>query len=141
MAFGCTNKDCKGLSTYLPGISFLNKRKCCMFTEDLIKRIQLAKSDISMIICIELWYHYLRSHHKDNISLHQFSYGLIYRSRAIITRGLYTFYPIFEGQKRFLGAFFVKFWPYVWLVFKSGFKSRAGYSGARTVYAGASIAS
>ena len=25
-------------------------------------------------------------------------------------------------------------WPYVWLVFKSGFKSRAGYSGARTVY-------
>ena len=27
-------------------------------------------------------------------------------------------------------AFFVKFWPYVWLVFNSGFKSRAGYSGA-----------
>jgi hypothetical protein len=54
--------------------------------------------------------------------------------RAIITRGLYTFYPIFEGQKRFLKElFFVKFWPYVWLVFKSGFKSRAGYSGARTV--------
>ena len=25
-------------------------------------------------------------------------------------------------------------WPYVWLVFKSGFYSRAGYSGARTVY-------
>ena len=25
-------------------------------------------------------------------------------------------------------------WPYVWLVFKSGFKSRAGYSGARTVH-------
>ena len=24
-------------------------------------------------------------------------------------------------------------WPYVWLVFKSGFSSRAGYSGARTV--------
>ena len=24
-------------------------------------------------------------------------------------------------------------WPYVWLVFKSGLKSRAGYSGARTV--------
>ena len=51
MAFGCTNKDCKGLSTYLPGISFLNKRKCCMFTQDLIKRIQLAKSAKSMIIC------------------------------------------------------------------------------------------
>ena len=25
-------------------------------------------------------------------------------------------------------------WPYVWLVFKSGFKSRAGYSGALTVF-------
>ena len=25
-------------------------------------------------------------------------------------------------------------WPYVWLVFKSGFKSRAGYSGARMVF-------
>ena len=25
---------------------------------------------------------------------------LNYRTRAIITRGLYTFYPIFEGQKR-----------------------------------------
>ena len=33
----------------------------------------------------------------------------------------------------FQGAFFLKFWPYVWLVFKSGFKSRAGYDGARTV--------
>ena len=25
----------------------------------------------------------------------------IYRTRAIITRGLYTFYPLFEGQKCF----------------------------------------
>ena len=25
-----------------------------------------------------------------------------YRTRALITRGLYTFYPIFEGQKHFL---------------------------------------
>ena len=30
----------------------------------------------------------------------------------------------------FQGTFFLKFWPYVWLVFKSGFKSRAGYDGA-----------
>ena len=30
-----------------------------------------------------------------------------------------------------LGAFSLKFWPYVWLLFKSGFKSRAGYDGAR----------
>ena len=40
-----------------------------------------------------------------------------FRTRAIITRGLYTFYPLLEVQKRF----FLKFWPYVWLVFKSGF--------------------
>ena len=31
-----------------------------------------------------------------------------YRTRAIITRGLYTFYPIFEDQKRFLRSFFGK---------------------------------
>ena len=53
----------------------------------------------------------------------------IYRTRAIITRGLYTFNPIFEVQKRFLSSFFIKFWPYVRLVFKS----RAGYSGAHTI--------
>ena len=29
-----------------------------------------------------------------------------YRTRAIITRGLYTFYPIFEGQKHLLKEFF-----------------------------------
>ena len=29
-----------------------------------------------------------------------------YRTRAIITRGLYTFYPIFEGQKRFFKVLF-----------------------------------
>ena len=33
----------------------------------------------------------------------------------------------------FQGAFFLKLWPYVWLVFKSGFKSSAGYDSARTV--------
>ena len=44
-----------------------------------------------------------------------------YRTRAIITRGLYTFYPLFKVPKTFFqGAFFLKFWPYVWLVFKSG---------------------
>ena len=57
-----------------------------------------------------------------------------YRTRAIIIHGLYIFYPILEDQKRFLGAFFVKFCPYVWLVFKSGLWSRAGYDGACTVY-------
>ena len=29
-----------------------------------------------------------------------------YRTRAIITRGLYTFYPLFEGQKRFFKEVF-----------------------------------
>ena len=32
---------------------------------------------------------------------------LVYRTRAIITRGLYTFYPIFEGQKRFFKELFL----------------------------------
>ena len=32
---------------------------------------------------------------------------LIYRTRAIITRGLYIFYPIFEGQKRFFKELFL----------------------------------
>ena len=29
-----------------------------------------------------------------------------YRTRAIITRGLYTFYPLFEVQKRFFKGLF-----------------------------------
>ena len=59
----------------------------------------------------------------------------MYRTRAIIIRGLYNFYHIFEVHFFVLkGFFFGKFCPYVWLVFKSGFKSRAGYSGAGTVY-------
>ena len=50
----------------------------------------------------------------------------IYRMRAINPHGLYIFNPLFEGQKRFLrGFFFVKLWPYVWLVFKSGLWWRA----------------
>ena len=30
----------------------------------------------------------------------------IYSTRAIITRGLYTFYPLFEVQKRFFKGLF-----------------------------------
>ena len=45
-----------------------------------------------------------------------------------ITCGLYVFFPIFEVHffvfKEFF--FFIKFCPYVWLVVKSGFLSRAG---------------
>ena len=45
-----------------------------------------------------------------------------YRTRAILTRELYTFYPLFEVQKRFFkGLFFLKLCPYAWLVFMSGF--------------------
>ena len=32
----------------------------------------------------------------------------MYRTRTIITRGLYTFYSLFEVQKRFLRGFFLK---------------------------------
>ena len=52
--------------------------------------------------------------------------NFIYRTRAIISRGLYIFYPISKDH------FFVfkevsseKFCPYVWLVFKSGLWWRA----------------
>ena len=31
---------------------------------------------------------------------------MVYRTRAIITRGLYIFYPLFEGQKRFFKEVF-----------------------------------
>ena len=34
------------------------------------------------------------------------SYFSIYRTRAIITRGLYIFYPLFEVQKRFFKELF-----------------------------------
>ena len=37
------------------------------------------------------------------VDLHSFDY----RTRAIITCGLYTFYPIFEGQKRFFKELFL----------------------------------
>ena len=39
-----------------------------------------------------------------------------YRTRAIISRGLYIFLPHF--QRPFM---YCDLWPYVWLVFKSGF--------------------
>ena len=55
--------------------------------------------------------------HSKNIFWEKNIYTLyIYRTRAIITRGLYTFYLLFE--KQFMDC---DLWPYVWLVFKSGF--------------------
>lgn len=54
---------------------------------------------------------------------------------AVITHGLYIFYPLFEGKKRFFKEFFFrKFCLYVWLVFRSSLLSRVGYDGARPVY-------
>ena len=50
-----------------------------------------------------------------------------YRTRAIITCGMYIFYLIFQG------GVFRKYWPYLWLVFKSGLYSWACYNGAHTV--------
>ena len=61
---------------------------------------------------------------RDELSLevNKFCFKNNYCMRVIITRGLYTFYPLFKVQKRFFkGIFFLKFWPYFWLVFKSGF--------------------
>ena len=37
---------------------------------------------------------------------HKGSTEIIYRTRAIITRGLYNFYPLFEVQKRFFKGLF-----------------------------------
>ena len=35
----------------------------------------------------------------------------MYRMGAIITRGLYTYYPMFEGKTRFFQEFFQKILP------------------------------
>ena len=43
-----------------------------------------------------------------SISTFLLPHFLSYRTRAIITRGLYIFYPLFEGQKPFLRGFFHK---------------------------------
>ena len=59
----------------------------------------------------------------------------MYRSSAIITGGLYIFNHFMKSKNVFFfqGAFFLKFWSYVWFIFKSRFKSSAGYDGAHTV--------
>ena len=42
------------------------------------------------------------------MSLDEHLQKINYHTCAIITRGLYTFYPLFEVQKRFLRGFFLK---------------------------------
>ena len=51
---------------------------------------------------------------------------LIYRTRAIITRGLYTFYPIFEGKKRFLRNFFCKILTLYMVSIQERFQIKSG---------------
>ena len=53
---------------------------------------------------------------------------LNYRTCAIITHSFWSLKIFFQD------AFFLKFLPYVWLVFQSGLFSRAGYDGACMVY-------
>ena len=58
-----------------------------------------------------------------------------YHTRAIITRGFYIYCPIFEVYLCFQGGFSENY-VLVYgsqLVFKSDFKSRAGYDGVCTV--------
>ena len=43
-----------------------------------------------------------RCQHKWNYIITKY----IYRTRTIITRGLYSFYPLFEAQKRFFKGLF-----------------------------------
>ena len=51
-----------------------------------------------------------------------------------MTRSLYTLNPLFEAQKRFFKEGLLEiFRLYVWLVFKSGLYSRAGYDGPHMV--------
>jgi hypothetical protein len=57
---------------------------------------------------------------------------MYYHTSTIITRGLYIFTPFLKTISLFSRRFFRKFCPYVRLVFKSGFYSRAGYDGACT---------
>ena len=48
-----------------------------------------------------------RNHVLFYTSVHKLAmYVVNYRTRAIITRGLYTFYPLFEVQKRFFKGLF-----------------------------------
>ena len=67
----------------------------------------------------------------------------IYRTCAIISRGLYNFYPIFyyglySKAANITDQLCTKKWLFfkniLRFIIKSGFKSRAGYNGARTVY-------
>ena len=50
----------------------------------------------------------------------------IYRMCAIITRGLYNFYPIFEGQKRFFKELFCKILTLCMVSIQERFQIKSG---------------
>ena len=60
---------------------------------------------IRLIFMLKYRGHFLGSHAKICVTC-PIMPMLIYRTRAIITRGLYTFYPLFEVQKRFFKGLF-----------------------------------
>ena len=53
---------------------------------------------------------------------------------AIITRGLYTFYPIFEGRNVFLRSCFRKTLTLCMVSIQERFLIKSRFSGAHTVY-------
>ena len=79
-----------------------------LFHFHFFHRTKLQKRNFIKVIIIGLF----KLSKKFLKALHSFSNRVdisiyVYRTRAIITRGLYTFYPILEGQKR-LRSFFCK---------------------------------
>ena len=73
--------------------------KCTLY---LIKMLQKQVLD-RIKLCSELW------QFRFNI-FELLTHQIRYRTRVIMTRGLYTFYPLFEVQKRFFSrGFFVEF--------------------------------
>ena len=54
------------------------------------------------------------------------TFCIIHRTFAIITRGLYTFYPIFEGQKRFFKELFCKILTLCMVSIQERFQNKSG---------------
>ena len=66
------------------------------------------------------FFHFLSTPSTENV-MYKFTIQCIPYARHYNPRFVY-FLPTFSSPKTFFqGAFFLKFWPYVWLVFKSGF--------------------
>ena len=107
---------CTILLGKIPGISIQNRPYVGL---KLLMKIRLSFNTLTLEVTqISKWLKVHESSFKTSILWLRISENK-YRTGAIITRGLYTFYPL--PKTFFQGAFFLKFWPYVWLVFKSGF--------------------